>query len=832
VATIQQLEEGIRRADAAGDTEGVRVLGQQLMTMRQQQASYGGGGNGKPLRVNIYGDEPPLSKVPVIGGFLSSLAGPTTGTTSQRRMELGLPPVPDKSFGDRVTRSATFGQSDRALGVTAAIMNALKAPFSDRVKFDPGRAYNVEVDDERAAMQHYADTHPGASLGADLLGGLVGIRGELPTIYKAEPGKTLPLGKRVTNNAALGGGFGFLQGVGNGNGVKDSVQNGLLSAMAGSVLGPIAGEIIPPAVSAVGSGVKTIADGSKGAINLLSSMMGHGPVFNQAVAPTSGRAAKIATKLITNAMSSDNVVPREAGAAMDAAHANGVPAMLADQGENLQRLLGSAARQPGQARTLARSALRDRQMGSYDRVLSAINRDLGPVANVNQQSQAITEGARQAAAPLYKEAYAAAPIASPELDQILSTPTAQSAVARARTIAANERRDPSSLGFAIDENGNVVLNPSNVSLHGDQAQARATRDAIANQLAETQRRADASLTPAQYRDQISSLSSQLERANAALGGADAALTGAPTADVAATQRSYSPQTLDYVKRGIDDQLEPYRNQFTGDLDLDEMGSSINKVRRDFLSQLDQLNPAYAAARAAYAGPAAERTALLRGSTALGKSSGDLDIMTANLSPSEREQFALGMRAALADKLGKQVDGGDKVGAILGSPQRRAALQRAGGENANFDRFAQTMDAERAAGDTYRTALTGSPTAVNLSDDALLGDAGIMSLDTLGRAIRGAKTGGFWGGITNALAPLAESARFGFGQTGDKVRQNLATLLTETDPAAFAQTLAGLQDLQRRAILRGQDVSRLGNIGAARVGGTIGGYVAPPQYQGQ
>ena len=36
MATVQQLEEGIRRADAAGDTEGVRVLGQQLMTARQQ----------------------------------------------------------------------------------------------------------------------------------------------------------------------------------------------------------------------------------------------------------------------------------------------------------------------------------------------------------------------------------------------------------------------------------------------------------------------------------------------------------------------------------------------------------------------------------------------------------------------------------------------------------------------------------------------------------------------------------------------------------------------------------------------------------------------------
>jgi len=35
MATVQQLEEGIRRADAAGDTEGVRVLGQQLLAARK-----------------------------------------------------------------------------------------------------------------------------------------------------------------------------------------------------------------------------------------------------------------------------------------------------------------------------------------------------------------------------------------------------------------------------------------------------------------------------------------------------------------------------------------------------------------------------------------------------------------------------------------------------------------------------------------------------------------------------------------------------------------------------------------------------------------------------
>src|SRR3546814_14811365 len=70
------------------------------------------------------------------------------------------------------------------------------------------------------------------------------------------------------------------------------------------------------------------------------------------------------------------------------------------------------------------------------------------------------EGARRDAAPFY-DAFNAQPArTSPELEAMLQTPAGRQALAQARTIAANEGRDPNALGFDLDMEGNVILTSS------------------------------------------------------------------------------------------------------------------------------------------------------------------------------------------------------------------------------------------------------------------------------------------------------------------------------------------------------------------------------------
>jgi hypothetical protein len=58
------------------------------------------------------------------------------------------------------------------------------------------------------------------------------------------------------------------------------------------------------------------------------------------------------------------------------------------------------------------------------------------------------------------------------------------------------------------------------------------------------------------------------------------------------------QTMDYVKRGLDDVLEGYRSDTTGKLKLDERGRAIQSTLRSFRDELVRLRPSYGDALAA------------------------------------------------------------------------------------------------------------------------------------------------------------------------------------------------------------------------------------------
>lgn len=191
------------------------------------------------------------------------------------------------------------------------------------------------------------------------------------------------------------------------------------------------------------------------------------------------------------------------------------------------------------------------------------------------------------------------------------------------------------------------------------------------------------------------------------------------------ERGPNMERLDWVKRGLDDVLEGYRDTTTGKLVLDESGRAIQKAKGQFVDLLDKANPTFAQARAAYKGPTDMLDAMADGRAF---ARGDLELITRKFAdpkftPGERDMFKIGAMRELRGMVEKGADGADKVRALFGSPAKRERLRTLIGDDAAFDAFSRSMGLEAKAVKTARTVVGGSPTGrIAAEQDDLLGNS--------------------------------------------------------------------------------------------------------------
>jgi hypothetical protein len=469
------------------------------------------------------------------------------GHAPTKQLLLGKPA--DYGAADAIIHGATLGADNVAAGFGGMLANALTAPFSDKVDFHPLQAFEQSRKARIDQSNRYAQEKPVTSTVGGIVGALTSLPGQaLATAARAPTvlARAVQAAKAAVPSAAAQGALGSREW-------SDAPGNALIAGTAGAALSgafPVAGAVMSPVVG----GVKRLVTGGEG----------------------------LAAQRVMEALQADNSSPVDAGRLMDAARGRGVPRMLADTGENTRRLVGAVYRQPGSGRTIVRDALTNRQKAQGERLQNAISRDLGPVANVQQQSDALIAQAEIDADPLYSAFRAQPAVGSTEAESLVSTPAGKAALARARTIAANKRKDPEALGFVLNKAGDVVLNPVPVPQYAGQAQARSSRDDIAGQLKDLQARANASLNPSSFKPQIEKLAKQAQAAEDGLSQADEALSAAPTAGMAEVSRQYKPETIDYIKRGLDDVLEDYRDPVTRKMNLDGVGQSADEVRKAFV----------------------------------------------------------------------------------------------------------------------------------------------------------------------------------------------------------------------------------------------------------
>lgn len=458
----------------------------------------------------------------------------------------------------------------------------------------------------------------------------------------------------------------------------------------------------------------------------------------------------LARRIIAKAIREDMNTPESVGDAISDAHTNGVPMALGDTGENVRGLLAASSRASGIGRTVVRDALESRQAALVDRITSHIERDLGPVANPHQVADDLMTKARDAAAPLYDAAYARPGAVEfvQKVGSLLNRPSMEKALGKAYRIAQEEGRDPEALGFQLDKDGKVSLSDT-VTLGADDA---------------------GNLTMS--RDPI-------------------------------TTKGPSWQTLDYIKRGMDDVIEGYRDPTSGKLNLDTEGRAINNTQRSFISAVDAANPDYAAARKAWSGPVSGINAMNLGRKALRMTADDLEARMRDMTPFEKTMFSTGIRRAMAETVQSKGDTADIVHALVGTGKKRAMLARAFGDRQQFQRFVDTLSQEKEGWRSFKQALGGSPTAANIKDDQAL-EAGAMAADFV------------TGGLPVATA-TTKAIKFLGVKLSEKAQQQIAALLSNTDPAAIRELAAELRSQAEKRGLRVRKVNvATGAVGKAAV----------------
>lgn len=264
---------------------------------------------------------------------------------------------------------------------------------------------------------------------------------------------------------------------------------------------------------------------------------------------------------------------------------------------------------------------------------------------------------------------------------------------------------------------------------------------------------------------------------------------------------FSLQTLDYVKRGLDDVL--YSGKVTGSIGRTER-NKIMDAQKGFLQTLDDMVPSYAQARAAWAGPTAMKEALEEGQKALTMTSSEVRRAIGDLTPAQLEQFKVGALASMRDKMQATGDGRDLVKVVYGSPEKREILKALVGDD-EFVRLEQQFAREktmRRVGDKIR-GNSGTVERQIARDD-------FEAETNLANAV--VSRGPVRGGLDYIL-------RSGSG-VPQATADALGPMLFSTNPRAQQMTLQQLQALDRQLRARAAGRGAFGGSSTGAGGGLL------------
>ena len=283
----------------------------------------------------------------------------------------------------------------------------------------------------------------------------------------------------------------------------------------------------------------------------------------------------------------------------------------------------------------------------------------------------------------------------------------------------------------------------------------------------------------------------------------------------AYQPTPTAETWDYVKRGLDDVLETYRNKTTGELVLDDEGRAVLRTLQELRGELINQNPIYGEALDAYSGPAAMMDALQAGRGAFRETGESLGRKFADFSTGEREMYRLGALQALREKLGNEdmtLDAARKAGIL--KPAQLERFKELFPTDKALQEFMRVMDLEQTMFQT-RSAVTGNSTTAKQLASML--EEPPSPLETAADAGASVVTGGF-----SPLNILRAISRAGSRQMSPEAAEAVAGITTGLDQTRMQTILEEIYAVQRREALA-QALGRAMGAGTAYgASSTVGG----------
>jgi hypothetical protein len=482
---------------------------------------------------------------------------------------------------------------------------------------------------------------------------------------------------------------------------------------------------------------------------------------NSLSAPETRAVGRIASRMATD-LSAGGKHPSEIYDEMVAGRAAGKPVVLSDvSGKNVDKLAGSVARAPGAASEYADLATRQRLAGAGERLTRDVDKYIASGPTMRQTVEQLRADQRAAAAPLYEEALkpgSVAPLERQFEDALNEASKAEKdaagAVAEAHqqaTLAAAEKLRAGDNVYAAnralrsERNAQFEMQAAQRQL----AEATAAKQAVLGRLREAQAaetNGDRGGIWSPYIQRL--LGNQNVQTGIKRGleiqrnEADALNRPFNPTDYAVDNegnvvRTPNMRLLDAAKKGLDAILEDYRDPLTGKLNLDERGRSIEMLRKSLVTELDRVNPSYAAARAAWAGPAQQIGATKAGAKAIGWHPEDITKYYAGLSPSERPFFKMGVAQALKDAIAKKSVTAPEIRAIGRNSYDSMMKQRLRpifDSDEQFNRFLDAVTTERTMLEQAGRRVSGSQTAERIGDDADQNLQAASSAARLGRGV--------------------------------------------------------------------------------------------------
>ena len=464
----------------------------------------------------------------------------------------------------------------------------------------------------------------------------------------------------------------------------------------------------------------------------------------------------------------------------------GLPTTLMDADLGLSEAGTWARTKSANARSTIDDTLEARADGAKSRAVLAVENNLSPRANITKVAKDIRGAARVDAAPMKERAFAQQPpVNDPVISDILKTDTGKKALAFARSVASDERRDPDEIGLVWEK----VTGPDETITRTVQ------RPGL---LGEAVSATEEVKVPGRKRDQIVAL------------------------------KGSSWETLDYMRRGIDMALDERRDQITGKLIYDRGGKTkaIEGLRADFANQMRKTNPEYGAYVDTLSGPYSNAEHIGLGSKFMSRdlNAAQLGELVKEMNPDQLAHYRIGAANEVIDKI---ENGGSNWNMLraeksIGLNDKLRVLFP--GEN--IDKIDSLAKFERTLQKT-RDSLSGN-SATNLRGEVVARGDAVAAPGLGGVLAEGAISVGT-GGVSSLLTSLARAGRLGFKDANvlQKVRNqealanDLAPILAETDPKkakAALDRILGKVDTYNKVKATSKDVGR--SVGAATATGIL------------